>query len=102
MLDNLSMSTKRKPKLLPFIIVLFSVVMIAWVLRTFFYSSRAAGANASISLPSSISVMINNEFDIPVSINTDDADIIAADMELIFDRSYFHRRNIIIQNSVFA
>jgi len=54
----------------------------------------AGGANASLSLPSSQTITVNQEFSVPVMLNTDGVEIIGADVVLNFDKNYLELTNV--------
>ena len=56
---------------------------------------KAAGENAGLELPSSLSIVVDEEFDIPVMLNTDGASIVGADIILNFDKNLLQLIDII-------
>lgn len=47
--------------------------------------SGAAGANASLTIPTSLSATVNNTVNVPISLNTDSANVRGVDISLNFD-----------------
>lgn len=56
--------------------------------------TKATGSNSSIDLPTSLSIPVNQTFTVPVMINNDNAEIIAADVILNFDKNYLQLSDI--------
>lgn len=69
------------------LVVLLSMVFIMWFFQNYLLRSRASGANASINLISTVSVGVNEEFDAPITLNTDGAEVISADLVISFDKN---------------
>jgi len=54
----------------------------------------AGGANASLSLPSSQTITVNQEFSVPVMLNTDGVEIVGANVVLNFATDYLELTNV--------
>jgi hypothetical protein len=93
-----SVLKKSKPSRLQILTILLMVISL---LATLFFirqrqliTKRAVTGNASLNLPSQRSVEINQEFEIPVTINTDNQAIVGVDVIIQFDRQYLTLVNV--------
>lgn len=81
------MSNLSKPRLVSMAIVAIIVVVgLGWFINKYLLRSRAAGANASLALTSAVTVDSGQEFDVPITVNTDDAEVVAVDLQFNFDK----------------
>ncbi len=82
------LSALEKRKFLLFLITLFSLLALIFILSQIgerqLIEKRAAGENASLTLPSSSSAYLNQEFSVPIFINTDGVGISGVDVLLDF------------------
>ena len=80
--------TYLKPTLALLLLTSGLVTGVALVQRTTSPASIvAAGANSSLTLPPSLSASVNQQFSVPISLNTDNSPIIGTDVHLSFDHS---------------
>src|SRR5687767_14327074 len=80
------MRTLSKPRLILMIIVaVIAIAALGWFVNKYLLRSRAAGANATLTLPEQpIAVDQHTEFEVPIIVNTDGASVVGIDIDFTF------------------